>query len=152
MGGCELASVSPYLAPPARLATGVSMSKTPEPRRHGAHLKPIGSQTPEPRTNPGGRLEASMESPLSLTTRARKKLGAKDLLADKSATYSGEIDSMGSWEWMDDSERQRMSTIQAKEHRKYIQHAQRELYRQREMVPLHTTAACARACARTLAQ
>ena len=114
-----------------------SMSRTPTVLRQGAHLKPIGSQTPEPRTNPGVRREASMESPLSLTSPLRKKPAALARLADKSATYGGEMDGMGSWEWMDESERQKMSMIQAKEHRKYIQHAQRELHRQREMVPLH---------------
>eukprot|EP00802_Teleaulax_amphioxeia_P003108 Tamp_03111.p1 GENE.Tamp_03111~~Tamp_03111.p1 ORF type:complete len:542 (+),score=201.62 Tamp_03111:274-1899(+) len=110
------------------------MSRTPTVLRQGAHLKPIGSQTPEPRTNPGVRREASMESPLSLTSPLRKKPAALARLADKSATYGGEMDGMGSWEWMDESERQKMSMIQAKEHRKYIQHAQRELHRQREMV------------------
>ena len=67
-----------------------SMSRTPTVLRQGAHLKPIGSQTPEPRTNPGVRREASMESPLSLTSPLRKKPAALARLADKSATYGGE--------------------------------------------------------------
>ena len=56
--------------------------------------------------------------------------------ADKAATFGGDVDGMGSWEWsqLNDSERQKFTMQQAKEHRKYIQNAQRELHRQREMV------------------
>jgi hypothetical protein len=99
------------------------------PVLHGGHA--VGSQTPEPRANPA-LIEKSKRS-ATLPAKRRTSIGLLNQTASQDISFEG-MDSLDFWSHLDDEERRQFTVKQAKAHRQYVQNAQRELHRQRELM------------------
>ena len=97
------------------------------------HLPHIGSQTPEPRGNPAHDKEApNAKMARGASDRLRQPLLPMSLEEQLSETRK-QFDGLDEWE-VDESARKKAAARQAALQRQYVQHAQRELHRQREQV------------------